>query len=123
NESDTMEHSVEKIASMTTTVKNIASQSNILGLNAGIEAARAGEQGQGFAAVAKEIRKMSDTSKKSAEDISEQLDQIKPYRSIMQEMLDHGSDSVHKNSRAVDELRNAYEQIKNTAEKLSTAIQ
>src|SRR5699024_4742807 len=70
NESDTMEHSVEKIASMTTTVKNIASQSNILGLNAGIEAARAGEQGQGFAVVAKEIRKMSDTSKKSAEDIS-----------------------------------------------------
>src|SRR5699024_7219457 len=64
NESDTMEHSVEKIASMTTTVKNIASQSNILGLNAGIEAARAGEQGQGFAVVAKEIRKMSDTSKK-----------------------------------------------------------
>src|SRR5699024_12749209 len=79
NESDTMEHSVEQIASMTTTVKNIASQSNILGLNAGIEAASAGEQGQGLAVVAKEIRKMSDTSKKSAEDISEQLAQIKTY--------------------------------------------
>ncbi|HLR22309.1 MAG TPA: methyl-accepting chemotaxis protein [Pseudogracilibacillus sp.] len=123
NESDTMEHSVEKIASMTTTVKNIASQSNILGLNAGIEAARAGEQGQGFAVVAKEIRKMSDTSKKSAEDISEQLAQIKTYVSIMTEMVDHVSDSVHKNSESVDELRNAYEQIMNTAEKLSTVIQ
>src|SRR5699024_12219238 len=121
--SDTREHSVEKINSMTTTVKKIASQSNILGLNAGIEAARAGEQGQGFAVVAKEIRKMSDTSKKSAEDISEQLAQIKTYVSIMTEMVDHVSDSVHKNSESVDELRNAYEQIMNTAEKLSTVIQ
>src|SRR5699024_11850730 len=67
--------------------------------------------------------KMSDTSKKSAEDISEQLAQIKTYVSIMTEMVDHVSDSVHKNSESVDELRNAYEQIMNTAEKLSTVIQ
>src|SRR5699024_3376755 len=123
NESDTMEHSVEKIGSMTTAFKNIAAQSKIRGLNAGIEAGRAGEQGQGFAVVAKEIRKMSDTSKKSAEYISEQLAQIKTYVSIMTEMVDHVSDSVYKNSESVEELRNAYEQIMNTAEKLSTVIQ
>lgn len=121
-ESSTMGQSVEKIALMADSVKNIAAQSNILGLNAGIEAARAGEQGNGFAVVANEIRKMSDTSKKSAEDISNQLAQIKSYVSDMTEMVNNVAGNVNKNAESIDELRNAYEQIGNTAERLSTMI-
>lgn len=121
-ESETVRAHIEKIENMTTAVKKIASQSKILGLNAGIEAARAGEQGRGFSVVANEVQKMAADSNQSAEDIVRQLEQISKSVDIMTDMVKEATDHINRNTVHVEALKNAYEDISKTAEELITLL-
>jgi methyl-accepting chemotaxis protein len=76
---------------------NIASQTNLLSMNAAIEAAHAGEAGKGFAVVADEIRKLAESSSKQSKTIRTVLKKIK--------------DSIDKITRSTDEVLNKFEAI------------
>ena len=63
-----------KIGNIISEIESIASQTNLLSLNASIEAARAGEAGRGFAVVADQIRQLAEQSAKAAVDTRELIE-------------------------------------------------
>ncbi|HBK54199.1 MAG TPA: chemotaxis protein, partial [Syntrophomonas wolfei] len=65
------QENLENIVRVLSFTKDVANQTKMLGMNAAIEAARAGDLGKGFGVVAGEIRKLSDQSKQTADEIGQ----------------------------------------------------
>jgi methyl-accepting chemotaxis protein len=87
----------EGLLEINAVMQNIASQTNLLSMNAAIEAAHAGEAGKGFAVVADEIRKLAESSGEQSKTISTVLKKIK--------------DSIDKITKSTDSVLNKFEAI------------
>lgn len=121
DQTDRTNQSAEKINEAVVAIQDIASQTNLLSLNASIEAARAGESGRGFAVVAEQIRKLAEDSAESAEQIE----------AIVRELISNSEDGVAKmhdlseNSQVqadrLDKTKTSFDELKHEIESVSTA--
>jgi methyl-accepting chemotaxis protein len=99
----------EGLLEINTVMQNIASQTNLLSMNAAIEAAHAGEAGKGFAVVADEIRKLAENSGEQSKTISTVLKKIK--------------DAIDKITLSTDTVLNKFEAIDTEVKVVSDQVE
>lgn len=128
-----MEEMTEAMASISNTskqivaiigaIEDIASQTNLLSLNAAIEAARAGEVGKGFAVVAEEIRQLANESSKAANNTRELIQTAISEVETGNRIADATAQSLEKVTSGIKEITQIAEGVKNSAEHQAESIE
>lgn len=97
-------------------IQKIASQTNLLSMNASIEAAHAGSFGAGFAVVADEVRSLANTSSKNAKT-------IKDYMNEMSQKIDNGVSAIQKAGLAFNQIDSDVEETVRIVEQIRQATE
>lgn len=102
---------VKAINMATDVITGIASQTNLLSLNASIEAARAGEQGRGFAVVAGEIQTLAEQSTKSAQEIRDIISNLVQKFGVSTDLVEKIKDSITIEGDVLDNVQGSFNDV------------
>lgn len=105
---ENLEEQTRSIGKIVNAINEIASETNLLSLNASIEAARAGEAGRGFAVVASEIRNLADQSMESANEIKKIIEDIVKTTQHAADIAKEADSIVQEQQTAVDDTTDAF---------------
>ncbi len=111
-----------EIRSATDMITQIASQTNLLSLNASIEAARAGDAGRGFAVVADEIRKLADQSKESAAQITAIIGELMKNSNNSVEIMKQMSEIMNVQNEHLTTTKNVFHSLNNEIDSVAGAV-
>ena len=110
----------KQIGAIVETIDDIASQTNLLALNAAIEAARAGEHGKGFAVVADEVRKLAERSSVATKEIGQLIKGIQQTVDEAVKAMNEGASEVQGGVELANESGKALTNILTAAEAVQT---
>lgn len=102
-----------EVNKVTSFIREISEQTNMLGLNAAIEAARVGELGAGFQVVASEVRKLSVDTKQATQSIEQALNNVQESIVRMQQEITSISDASNEQAHLLGEFSSLTDQLNN----------
>jgi hypothetical protein len=109
-----IEESAHKVEFLVSTIQGIATQTNLLAINAAIEASKAGEHGKGFAVVAEEVRKLAERSKGLTGEVTELINEVNSRVKI-------GSSLAKGAGTALDGIIKDVEAVSSLIQRIATA--
>ena len=113
----------DEIGSILTVINSISNNTNLLALNASIEAARAGEHGKSFAVVAEEVKKLSEESAKSTEDIRELVNRVRTSIKEAESVMSNIQNEVTTGKVLTQETSEMFNKILHFNNDISTKLQ
>lgn len=116
------EEQSQSIGSFVAVINDIASQTNLLSLNASIEAARAGDAGRGFAVVANEIRTLADQSVHAVKQIQSIVNEIRVKTKDTVDTAKQAETIVESQSEALDKTIEVFDSINNHVNDLANNL-